>query len=193
MTKPLLITLALFCCLAGHAQQNVLLFKKGNKVIDRYWIGKSISFLLKYQGWQQGEITKIQNDSFYIRPTIVQYNMMGTDTFHFPVLGVALADIYAMPKKGYLLHYANGRWEISKTGGHVHWYWVKSGWIFRVGAAGYAALYIINGLIDHDLSLNNGSLAIAAGVFLFGVLLKHLYKPTLRLRNKFHLEIVNLS
>ena len=193
MTKPLLITLALFWCIAGNTQQNVLLFKKGNKVIDRYWIGKSISFLLKYQGWQQGAITKIQNDSFYIRPTIVQYNMMGTDTFHFPLMGFAIADIYAMPKKGYLLHFVNGRWEISKTGGHVHWYWVKSGWIFRVGAAGYAALYVINGIIDHDLSLNNGSLAIAAGVFLFGVLLKHLYKPTLQLRNKYHLEIVDLS
>ena len=193
MTKPLLIALALFYCLAAHAQQNILLFKKGNKVIERFWKGKFISFQLKSKDWQKGEITRIENDSIYIRPTIVQYNMMGTDTFHFPPTGFALSDIHAMLKKGYILHYVNGHFEISRSGGHVHWYWVKSGWIFRVAAAGYAALYIINGLIDHDLSFNNGSLAIAGGVFLFGVLLKHIYKPTLRLRNKYHLEVVALS
>ena len=118
---------------------------------------------------------------------------MGTDTFHYPVKGFAISDVYAMPKKGYLIDYINGRFQISRSGGHVHWYWVKSGWVFRVGAAGYAALNLTNGLIQNNISINDGRIAIAAGVFLFGTILKHIYKPTLRLRNKYQLEMLNLS
>lgn len=75
----------------------------------------------------------------------------------------------------------------------MHRYWIKSGWIFRVGAIGYAALYIANRLINNNLSFGGSNIAIAAGVFLFGVLLKHMYKPTLSLGEKYHVQIINLS
>jgi hypothetical protein len=171
----------------------MLAFKKGNKTISKFWEENFIAFQLKNKEWRKGEITKIQNDSFYIRPMIVKYGLYSSDTFHYSILGFAFSDVYAMPKKGYLIDYVNGRFQISKSGGHVHWYWVKSGWVFRVGAAGYSALNIINGLIKNNLTLKDGRLAIAAGVFVFGVLLKHIYRPTLRIRKKYHFEIVDLS
>jgi len=193
MIKLLPAILFLFYSSVGHSQQNMLAFKKGNKTIERFWKGNFIAFQLTNQEWRKGEITKIQNDSFFIRPMIIKYSLMATDTFHYAVIGFAFSDVYAMPKKGYLVDYVDGRFQISRSGGHVHWYWIKSGWIFRVGAVGYAALNLTNGLIENDFSIKDGRLAIAAGVFLFGTLLKHIYKPVLRLRNKNHLEMVNHS
>ena len=119
--------------------------------------------------------------------------MMGADTFRYPVQGFAFSDVYAMPKKGYLIDYGNGSFHISKSGGHVHWYWIKSGWIFRVGSAGYTALYLANELRNDKFSIKGANLGIPAGIFLSGILLKHIYKPVLRVRNKYHLEMVNLS
>ena len=91
--------------------------------------------------------------------------------------GMSTADVFAMPKNGYLIDYIDGRFQISTSGGHVHWYWywIKSGLIFRVGAIGYADLYIANRLINNNLSFGVSNIAIAAGAFLFGVLLKHMY------------------
>jgi hypothetical protein len=120
---------------------------------------------------------------------------MGTDTVHYGILRFSVSDIYAMPKKGILVDYKNGQYQISRSGGHVKWYWIKSGWVFRVGAIGYATLHITNGLIQNDFSFSESKqeLGIAAGVFLFGVLLKQLYKPTLQIGKKYHIESLNLS
>ena len=168
-------------------------FKKGNITIERFWLGDFIAFQLKDKEWQKGQLTRISNDSFYIRPMAVYYYTMGSDTVYFNVSGYAIPDVFAMPKKGYLIDYIDGRFQISTSGGHVHWYWIKSGWIFRVGAVGYAVLNIANGLINNNFSFNGSQLAIAAGVFLFGVLLKHIYKPALAIGKKYHFEMVPLS
>ena len=75
----------------------------------------------------------------------------------------------------------------------MHWYWIKSGWIFRVGAAGYAGLNIANGIIDNNFSFSGGKLGIAAVIFLGGVVLHKTYKPTFRIRKKYHFEILKIS
>jgi hypothetical protein len=180
---------------AVYSQQDMLIFKKNNKTIDRYWKGMTFAFQLKNGQWQKGEITGIRNDSFFIRPMIVNYSFWGTDTLHYFIQGFSVSDIYALPKKGVLIDHKNGQYQISSSGGHVHWYWIKSGWIFRVGAIGYATLHITNGLIQNDFSFSESKeeLGIAAGVFLFGVLLKQLYTPTLRVKGKYHMEYLNLS
>ena len=191
MSKLTPFVIFTFFFFSAYGQQDILVFKKGNKDIGRYWKGSTISFQLKNEQWQKGEITKIQNDSFFIRPMVVRYTLMGTDTFHYKIMGYALKDVFAMPKKGILVDYINGRFQISTSGGHVHWYWIKSGWIFRVGAAGYAGLNIANGLIDNNFSFSESKtqLAAAAAVFLGGVLLHKTYKPYLRLGRKYSLEI----
>jgi hypothetical protein len=195
MNKRTPLVIFTFFFFTAYGQQDILVFKKRNKDIDRYWKGSVISFQLKNKQWQKGEITKIQNDSFFIRPMVVRYSLMGTDTVHYKIMGFALTDVFAMPKKGVLIDYINGRFQISTSGGHVHWYWIKSGWIFRVGAAGYAGLHIVNGLIDNNFSFSESKteLAIAAAVFLGGVLLHKTYKPYLQLGRKYSLKIFELS
>jgi hypothetical protein len=195
MSKLPLVFISVLSFSLVYSQQGFLLLKKRDKSVKTFWTGSTIAFQLRNQEWQKGELTKIDNDSFYIRPMIVQYRLMGADTFHYPVLGFALSDVYVMPKKGYLIDYVDGRFQISRSGGHVHWYWIKSGWIFRVGGAAYAGVNTINGAIQNDLSSpeNKMQLGIAAAVFLVGVLLQKIYKPTLRLGGKYHLQIVNLS
>ena len=195
MNKLTLIVILSFSLSFAYCQQDILVFKKGNKEIYRYWKGTTIAFQLRDKQWQKGEITKIQNDSFYIRPMVVRYSLMGTDTFHYRVMGFALTDVFAMPNKGILIDYIDGRFQISRTGGHVHFYWVKSGWIFRVGAAAYAGLHIANGLIQDNFSFSDSKteLLAAAAVFLVGVLLHMNYKPYLRIGKKYRLEILELS
>jgi len=95
-----------------------------------------------------------------------------------------------MPKKGVLIDYKNGQFQIMTSAGHQHWYWIKSGWIFRVGAVGYAGLNIANGLIKNDFSISESrtQLGTTVAVFLVGVLLHKTYKQTLRLGKKYHIE-----
>lgn len=190
MKKPTLISFLLLYFFIGYSQQNILVFKKKNKTLTNFWVGSSIAFQTKYRQWQKGDITKIQNDSFYIRPKVIQYSLYRTDTFYYNVLGFSILDVYTMPKNGVLVDYKNGEYQIINSGGHQHWYWIKSGSIFRIIGAAYAALVVVNGLINSDLSENTAQLAIAAGVFLVGVVMQKIYKQTLRLGKKYHLAIL---
>ena len=180
---PLAFLLFLFSSL--YSQENILLFKKGHKSIEKFWKETFIAFQLENKTWEKGELMKIKNDSFYIRPRVVRYSLMRTDTLYYPVKGFALSDIYAMPKRGYLIDFVNGRFQISRTGGHVHFYWIKSGFIFRVAGAGFALLGLINGSLM--------SIPIGAAVFAAGLLMKNIYKPTIRLKGKYRIKSLNLS
>jgi hypothetical protein len=195
MKKLTLISSFLFSFLVGDSQQAILLFKKKNKTLGSFWVGSTIAFQQKDKEWQKGEIISIKNDSFSIRPVVVQYNLLTTDTLFYNIARFSLSDIYAMPKKGVLIDYKDGEFQISRTGGHQHWYWIKSGWIFRVAGAGYAGLIVANTLIDSDLSISDSKtqLGVAAAVFLFGVLLKKAYKLTLRTGKKYHMETFQLG
>lgn len=195
MTKPTLIVIFLLSSSLANCQQDLLIFKKRNKVFYRYWEGSTIAFQLSDKEWQKGEITKIQNDSFYIRPRIIKYYMMGSDTFYYPIKGFAVTDVSALPNKGILIDYRNDRYQFIKSAGHVHFYWIKSGWLFRTLALGYAGLHVTNGLINNNLSWKKSQtpLLIAAGVFIGGVLLKKNYQPALRIGKKYSLSILSLS
>ncbi|MGC4036405.1 MAG: hypothetical protein QM764_10605 [Chitinophagaceae bacterium] len=165
-----------------------MLFKKRNKLIHEFWTGTSIAFQTADKEWQQGEIKRIKKDSVYIRPYAIHYYLMYADTVRMPEKGYSFSDIYAMPKRGVIIHYANGHNEINMDSGHKHFYWIKSGWIFRIGAAGYAALHVINGLIKNNLSLSESikPIGIAAGVFAGGFILKKTYKLTNPIGKKYH-------
>lgn len=192
MSKLLLIITLLLCCHFTHAQRNVLQFKKGRKTVSSYFEGGSISFLLKSGDWEKGIIKKITPDSIYIRPSVVRYSYMGTDTFSFNTIGVALADIYAMPKRGILIDYKEGRFQISRAGGHVHFYWIKSGTLFRWGAAAYLGVSVINSLADKNNKVTGEQIAYSAAVFGVGVLLKCLYKPYLKIGRRYHFKTLSL-
>lgn len=168
-----------------YCQQEILTFKKKNRSIERYWKGSVISFQDNFKQWRKGEITRINNDSFYIRPSLVSYGIMGTDTSYFPIQGYKITDIYAMPKKGVLISYKEGRYQPSKTGGHVHWYWIKSGFLFRVAGGGLIILSIVNG--------NPAGIGAGAAMFVFGVLLNKLYRPYIKVDKKYQVESFRLD
>ena len=195
MKKLTLISILLFYFFNSFTQQAILLFKKKNITVQSFWVGSTIAFQSQDKEWQKGEITTIRNDSFFIRPTVVQYSLLTTDTFYYNVARFSVSDVYAMPKRGVLIDYKDGEFQVSQSGGHQHWYWIKSGWLFRVAAAGYAGLIVANTLIDSDLSLSDSKtqLAVAGAVFTVGVLLKKIYKLTLRTGKRYHLETFQLQ
>jgi hypothetical protein len=193
MNKLTLITLLMFYSFIGNAQHDVMVFRKKNRTITLYLNGSYIAFQDMSRQWFSGYITKVQNDSFYLRPLEVIYGAMQIDTLYTDIIPFALTDVYAMPKKGVEIDYMNGDFKINMSGGHIHWYWIKGGWLFRVLGAGYATLVVANGLIQNDLSFSGAKLGIAAAVFLFGELLHLNYKLTLRLGKKYFLETIKVS
>jgi hypothetical protein len=193
MKNLLLLLTALSSFLFAYSQQNIIVLKKKNKTIAKFWKDDFIAFQLKNKQWQKGEIKKIQNDSFYIRPRVINYNLYGSDTAHYSIIGFSLSDIYVLPKKGLLIEYSDGRYQIIRSAGHVHWYWVKSGWLFRTLALGYTGLNLVNKTLDNDLSISNSKLGIAAAVFVSGVVLKKVYSPTLKMNKKYHVETFTIS
>ena len=117
----------------------------------------------------------------------------GSDTTRFAGYHYALSDVFAVPKKGVQIDYRNNAFNITEVGGHMHWYWIKSGWLFRATALGYAALNVTNGLIKNNFSFTDAKLGIAAGVFAAGVILKKKYHLTHRLGQKYHFEMLKMK
>ena len=171
----------------------MLTFKRKSKTIENFWVGSVIAFQTANKEWQKGEITAIRNDSFYILPRIVRYHLYGTDTLYLPIEGYSVSNVYSLPKKGFEVDFKNGRFQAVPT--NVHWYWIKNGWLFRKLGEGYAAVNLVNGLIDHDLSFSGYKIkfTVAASVFLLGVLLHKIYKPSLQLGRKYHLDYLKLG
>jgi len=191
MSKFALVIILLLFGRSTYAQKSILEFKRGRKVISRHWEGTEISFLLQDGEWKKGLIKKINKDSIYIQPSVVHYSPMGTDTFTLNTVGFSISEIHAMPKRGMLIDYKNGRFQISRSGGHVHFYWIKSGVLFRWGAAAYLGVALVNGLYDKERKVTGGEIAYSLGVFGFGVLLKYLYKPYLKVGKKYHFKVLS--
>ena len=185
MQKIILTAFCISLFSSLHSQEDILLFKKGYKTIDKFWKGTFIAFQLENKTWEKGELMKIKNDSFYIRPRVIKYSPFGTDTLYYPIKGFAISDVYAIPKRGVLIDYINGQFQISRTGGHQHFYWIKSGLLFKLGGAGYAILSIVNGV--------PGGVAIGAAIFAVGFVMKKTYKLTIRVKKKYHIEVLSFS
>jgi len=190
MKWGIVITL-LMCGTSSQAQKTILYYKKGKKTVSSYFVGSTITFLLKDREWEKGVIKKITSDSIYIQPSLVRYYMMGTDTVTFNTIGFPLANIYAMLRRGYQVDYKDGRFQINRAGGHQHFYWIKSGWIFRAGATGYLTVAVFNSLTSKNNKLTAQDVAYSAGVFAFGCLLKHTYKPWHRIGKKYHFKVLS--
>ena len=170
----MLTALLIFFTALAFAQYDFIVLKKRNKSVQYFWKDSYIAFQLKDGQWIKGIITRIEKDFFYLRIEKISHSLMGPDTVHFSGFQYAISDIYAIPKKGLQIDYMNGRFEVNRGAGHVHWYWIKSGWIFRAGAIGYAVLNVSNGLLKKDLSVSGKGFGIAAGVFSGGVVLSNL-------------------
>ncbi|MEP7109664.1 MAG: hypothetical protein ABI760_16840 [Ferruginibacter sp.] len=193
MNKLILTAFLTVCSILLFAQNNILVLKKRGRSIQYFTKDSYLSFQLKNGEWFKGIIIKVTTDSIYLNKELIRYSLLRTDTVHFSGFDFSIKEIFALPKKGVQIDYIGGRFQITKSGGHVHWYWVKGGWIFRAGAIGYAVLNVLNGLIDKNLAFSGSKLGIAAGLFLGGVILKKTYKLTIPIGKKYQLETINLS
>ncbi|MGH2649532.1 MAG: hypothetical protein ACRDE8_18280 [Ginsengibacter sp.] len=134
-----------------------------------------------------------QNDSFYVRPFIVHYTLMGPDTIYYGVNSFALTDVFAMPRKGELFNYTNDH--VTMIFGNERWVWIKNGWFFMVTGSTYAGLNIANNLLKNQSSFtgnNISRLGIAVAVIFVGGLLHLTYHPVLRLGRKYYLQFIKL-
>ena len=172
-------------------QNQIMIFQKRNELIHTYSTGSYVAFMDVNRQWQYGIITKIRNDSFDIKLYSVQYNAMTIDTIHFGIASFSLADVYAMPKAGIEIDDGTGprNHQIAMDAGHVHFYWIKGGWLFRTLGIGYAALNLFNGLVIKNQPVNWAGLGIAAGVFAVGEFLKLNYRPYVKLGKKYFLIV----
>src|SRR5258705_3137559 len=113
MHKLILLIILCFYTFFARAQQDFFLLKKGNKTIMSFRVGFYIAFQTKNKEWVTGNITGIRNDSFMVRPRIIQVQLMRTDTFYFPIMALALSDVVILPKKVVKIDYINGRSSIN--------------------------------------------------------------------------------
>jgi hypothetical protein len=194
MIKYLLFGITLFFFKTATAQ-HYLILKKRYKTINQFWKDEMIAFQLTDNTWQYGGIIAINKDSIYIKPLMIQYSFMHADTLVSFVKGFALRNIHAFPKPGVVVDYDSGNFRINKACSHVQALCIKNGWIFRVGALGYAALNIINSTANNDLSIENNGvpLSVSAGVLAAGVVLDKIYKPKYILGRKYHIEVSDIS
>jgi hypothetical protein len=196
MHKTTLVFIALSFSLNSFSQNDYFVFKKRKKTLRTYWQGSLISFQLSNKEWRQGYITKIQNDSFYIRPEYVRYLIGFIDTIRFNIESYAIKDIAAMPEKGLQIDYKNGRFQVRTNAGHIHFYWIKSGYLFRALGLGLAGLIVTNDLIKKRNIASKDNLKIApllVASYGFGKLLKLQYRHRLPIGKRFTIKYVKLS
>lgn len=189
MTKTTAIAILLLCFYRASSQNNFFVLKKKDKTIATYTNGSYLAFMKKNGQWIAGNIISTSNDSFLLQPRAILYRNT-IDTITYPAEAFGFSDVFAIPKPGLHIDYINGSMQPSQTGGHIHWYWIKSGWIFRAGAIGYSALHIMNTVINKQYPFSARNLGIAAGVYGTGFLLKKNYRHYIRLRGKWKLTKV---
>lgn len=192
----LLLTICLFISLSTKAQKNdYFIFKKKHKVLRTFRVGSLINFCIGKNQFRQGYIKTIQNDSFFIRPEIVRYNLFTTDTIRFPIERYAITDITAMPEKGLQIDFINGRWWPRGNAGHIHFYWIKSGYLLKRITLGLSGLRFTNELIEGNNPLQKQYTSFyITNVALFGIgmLLKKFYRYVLPLGKKFSIVYVRI-
>ncbi|RYY67578.1 MAG: hypothetical protein EOO12_00655 [Chitinophagaceae bacterium] len=171
--------------LNARAQRGLLLLKKGNRTLARYWEGGSIAFQLTDGSWQKGELIAMRNDSIFVKAHIVRYYQIGNDTLFLPVQGYAQNTIAAFPRRGVDVDFRHGEFGISNRGNLI-------GKLMRIGAVGYTALSLANGLREgtYSLSGHGTELAIAGGVFAAGYAIDKLQRYTYRIGGKYHIDII---
>ncbi|TCZ70619.1 hypothetical protein [Flaviaesturariibacter aridisoli] len=184
--KPILLAgclLGLLC--TAQAQRNLLLLKRGNRTVARYWEGGTIAFQLNDGSWQKGELIALRNDSVFIKAHIVRYYQIGNDTLYLPVQGYAQNTITAFPRRGVEVDFRHGEFGISNGGNLI-------GKLMRIGAVGYTALSLANGLREgtYSLSGQGTELAIAGGVFAAGYAIDKWQRYTYRIGRKYHIDII---
>ncbi|GAB4091117.1 hypothetical protein [Flaviaesturariibacter terrae] len=188
MKRLLLPLIILLLAQGAGAQRSLLLLKKGARTVARYWEGGTIAFQLSNGAWQQGDLVALRNDSVFVQPRIVRYYMIGNDTLKLPVQGYPLQTLAAFPRPGVSIEFRSGAFGVSKRRS-------LAGTLLQVGAIGYTALGLVNGLREgnYSLSEHKTELAVAGAVYALGFALKRLTRYTYPIGSKYHIESIRFD
>ena len=184
MQKIILLILCTGFVFSSYAQSgDMLVFKKGNYTIQRFYQGSFISFQLNTKQWISGYIKKIQTDTVTIvpiqeSPVINFLGMVIADTIILNTVKIALKNIYAFPKE------------------HEHFSYVKDGSLLQILSGGYLVLNLINTASSKDPVFgkdNIKNVGVAAGVFAAGTVLHMTHKSSYLIGKKYHLKSLILK
>lgn len=181
MNRCIIAIIAAFIITPSFAQSDFIQLKKNNKVIKTWFKGNDFYGQLQNDQWVTAEIYKIQDDSLYLRPYIVQTfaNRLGLpflDTTYYGIMPVHYNQLKAFPKEDEAFSY------------------VKNGLIFEIAGGGYIILNVINTLSDNEPVFgkdNLPQLSIAAGVLALGVILNVTHKTSYIIGKKYHIEYIS--
>ena len=183
MQKAILLLLALYCSNLVFGQNDFIVFKKHNRVIENLVSGDNINFQASNKKWYTGRIKSIKGDSLYLHVymlvrSIDYFGLLRMDTSWMFTMPFCYRDIIAFPKQKESFSY------------------IRNGFLLQVGSAGYAGLNVINTLGTKQPLFdkkNSKKLSIAAGVFALGEILHLTYKPYTIIGKKYSLEYVGMG
>jgi hypothetical protein len=181
MNRWLLALITVFFITSSFAQSDFIQLKKKDKVLKTWFKDNYIYLELKNGQWINAVIYKIQDDSLYLRPYVVQtyINRIGLnflDTTFYGLMAIHTDYIKAFPKESESFSY------------------VKNGMIFNIAGGAFLLLNVINTLSDNEPvfgSDNIPKLCIGAGLLAIGVTLSLTHKSTYVIGKKYHLEYVS--
>ncbi len=181
MNRFIIAIIAALIITPSFAQSDFIQLKKNNKVIKTWFKGNEFYGQLKNGEWITATIYKIQYDSLYLRPYIVQTlaNRLGLpvlDTTYYGLMPVHISQLLAFPKED------EGFSD------------VKNGLIFKIAGGGFLVLNVINTLSANEPVFGSDNLpkvTIAAGVLALGVVLGLTHKSDYIVGKKYHIEYIS--
>jgi hypothetical protein len=179
--KLLSVFLLLLCMEKTYAQTNILVFKEKNRNVKSWVHDNFIHFQYITTQWMDGKIKKITSDSIYINTFALrqipnQFGFTTIDTSWFGLMGIHVSEIIGMPGN----RYRSGI--------------IGNGTLFQIGGSSYILVNILNSIIKSDnifRSANITSIGIAAGIILIGKLQSLKYRPYIRIRKKYSMQIIS--
>ena len=183
MNRCILILITAFIITSSFAQSDFIQLKKNNKVLKTWFKDNNITLQLKNNQWLDAMIYKIQDDSLYLRPYVVQtyVNRIGLnflDTTYYGLMIIHTSYIKAFPKEDEGFAY------------------VKNGAIFKIAGGGYALLNVINTLSNHEPVFGKDNLPkilIALSVFAVGEILSLTHKKDYIIGKKYRIEYISVK
>ncbi len=183
MNRCILASIAALIITSSFAQSDFIILKKNDKVLQTWFKDNDIYMQLKNGQWINAIIYKIEKDSLYLRPYVVQtfVNRIGLnflDTTYYGLMAISPNYINAFPKKGESFSY------------------VKNGLIFVLAGGGYLVLNVINTLSDKEPVFgadNLPKISIATAVLALGVVMGLTHKPNYIMGKKYHVEYISVK
>ncbi|MBX9892963.1 MAG: hypothetical protein K2Y12_11630 [Chitinophagaceae bacterium] len=182
MHKTLLLLIVLLCTSVAFAQRGVLIVKKGETTVTRYYEGAFLQFYHPGGGLVQGWIRKNKNDSIHLMlgyMGLVKAGM-GTkiDTVRQGFDVFSIKDVAAIPKDARFTSI-----------------WKSLGSLLQLGAAAYGGINLLNSITRGIPLFSDGNgtrLGITAGVFVVGLVLQKLEKDRMVMGKKYRVEMLEL-